>query len=221
MREYRNRDEEEFASYAKPPVSAWVAGLAVAFAFFVMGGFIKTYLQLEALREESRHEIRELKAAIETIRSAPNAPSSRQPQKRIALLPQASRTRAIDAPLASSPSAPGRPLLADIEDERTRPNGVTYSIGRSTRRAGDGYGAVVGEREKPVCQVVAVNSAQKLIMVEGGLDQGLSSGARLELSRAGRWIGDLRVVDVFETMSSCEVLLSTIMPEPGDVVRTP
>lgn len=70
-------------------------------------------------------------------------------------------------------------------------------------------------------QVVSVSTAHKRIMVEGGRDLSLGEGERLELVRDGRWIADLRVVDVFDYQSSCEVLHATIAPIPGDTVRRP
>ncbi len=70
-------------------------------------------------------------------------------------------------------------------------------------------------------KVIAVNTGMKKIMVEGGRDRGIAEGKRLELSRSGRWIGDLRVVAVFDNISACEVLHCTMTPEPGDLVRLP
>ena len=49
----RDDDYDYDFPYAKPPVSAWIAVASVALAVFVLGGFIKTYRQLESLREES------------------------------------------------------------------------------------------------------------------------------------------------------------------------
>ncbi len=219
MREYREREDEELYAYGRPSVSAWVAALAVAFSFFVLGGFIKTYMQLESLREESRREIRDLKSAIDSLQLSAQPVAVRQPQKRVSLLPPAPRSSSrLSDPVPASPP-PAREFLAEIDEENPR---LTYSIGRSSRREEGGYGALrPHEEEAASCQVVAVNSAQKVLMVEGGRNRGLEPGSRLELSRRGRWIGDLRVTNVFETMSSCEVLHATVNPEPGDVVRTP
>lgn len=219
MREYRDKGYPDEIFCRPPAYSAWIAAASLAFAFFVLGGFIKTYRQLESLREESRREIRELRAVVESLRS-PQSVSTASNSSRVAPLP---RARRIESSATASSAAVGiqprnagqvenasaRLSLPEIDGERQR---FTYTIGRTSSD---------GSITKPQSQVVAVNNLQKRIMVEGGRNLGLGEGSRLELSRQGKWIGDLRVLDVFDTLSFCEVLHATLPPEPGDIVRLP
>lgn len=233
-------DPDDLIPYRRPSVSAWVAVAAVAFAVFTLGGFIKTYLQLEQLRDDSRREIGELRAQLDTLRLANRiaaVPSARavasartlpEPTLRPAERRLRPAGRAGSAPLRT-PTDPAR-VMAEAEDlcltdgENGKGNRVTYTFGRSSAAPAETL-ALGDDFESPVPafrgEVVAVNNSQKRLMAEGGRDVGLELGARLELSRQGRWIGDLRVLEVFDSMSACEVLHSTQTPEPGDTVRMP
>ncbi len=224
MRDYRGTENEDHFPYGRPSGSAWIAAAAVAFAFFVLGGFIKTYRQLEAVREESRREIRELRQVVDGLRSS-GMDSPRPAASRLPRLPQAIRqtaSRPVEplpirrAPLPDelqSAVAPSRPHLPPGLDEE-RP-GITYEFGRKS--SPDPREALRREH----LQVVSVAGPQKRLIVEGGRDIGLREGSRIELSRGGRWIGDLRVVDAYDTMSACEVLHATLPPQPGDLIRVP
>ncbi|MCC8180493.1 MAG: hypothetical protein LIP23_06250 [Planctomycetes bacterium] len=233
MREYPDDPPEDDFPYAKPSVSAWVTAAAVALAVFVLGGFIKTYRQLDALREESRREINDLRSQVETLKNG--ATMAIQPparESRIAPLPQARQRlpRQPDRQLERNSSQPAEPQprihIPEIDDTE---RGLTYSFGRSSRpsqlaqaSAGLQPGAGSVSPSSPYrCQVIAVNNVQKRLMVEGGENVGLNVGSRLELSRQGRWIGDLRVLEVFDNLAACEVLHATLPPEPGDIVRMP
>ncbi|MCD7897394.1 MAG: hypothetical protein LUG50_12085 [Planctomycetaceae bacterium] len=258
MRRYSDPDtDEEHLTYGRPSLPSWIAAAAVAFAFFLLGGFIKTYQQLEALKVESRREISELREAMRRLQ-AQSQTAVRQPMSRLVPLPPAERrdsrgyydyTRQAyqDAPVsrpplptpassppsvagAAGPSGAGtggpavrprdfaavRPdLLGATDDERDRPR---YQIGR--RSPDDGSG-ILTTLAGGSCQVVSVSTTHNRIMVEGGRDIGLAEGARLELVRNGRWIADLRILDVFDNQSACEVLHATQQPQPGDIVRRP
>ncbi|MCD8138839.1 MAG: hypothetical protein LUE17_03510 [Planctomycetaceae bacterium] len=235
-------EEELYTTYGRPSVSAWVAAAAVAFAFFLLGGFIKTYRQLESLREESRREIAELRESVRRLQTVqPPPPAVSRSQPRFTPLAQAAGRRETDNPgfsqslqptpsssmmsaasAASSLRPAGREtprlleeaMLSEYGDGQERPR---YQVGR--RGSGDN-GQLLSATGGPA-QVVSVSTAHKRIMVEGGRDLSLGEGERLELVRDGRWIADLRVVDVFDYQSSCEVLHATIAPIPGDTVRRP
>lgn len=226
--------KDDMLTYGRPSVSAWIAAAAVAFAFFLLGGFIKTYHQLQTLREESRQEIRELRESVrrlqvgegrQTARARqlrylpqPLPPAERDSMPREGGRPPMIRADAIVAPssplsdMARAPT-PGWASLDDQDDiDRWRVSVVGRRKPEESRQLAYPNG--------DACQVVSVLTARKRLMIEGGRDMGLSEGMRLELCRDGRWIGDLRVKDVYETLASCEVLLSTAPPEPGDSVRT-
>lgn len=238
-------DPSDFGqSYGKPSASAWIAALSVAFAVFVLGGFIKTYRQLESLKVESKNEIARLRNSIEKLRGenlsraelviSPEAtrivPSSRfeQPRQRETLPGVHSAERPDPAP----PPARVKPPLGENDDF------LTFETDDDKRipviKAASGLSSLVAAKDKPSpspsvdpdaeagrIRVIAVNNGHKKIMVEGGRDKGIAEGGRLELSRSGRWIGDLRVVAVFDNISACEVLHCTMLPEPGDLVRLP
>ncbi len=219
----RNREPADNFAYGRPSTSAWIAAAAVAFAVFILGGFIKTYHQLETLKEESRREIRDLKAVVESLRDNPPNPAAtpgnlamaRPIQRPSMALPPASRA---SREAQGAFPQPERPSLPEIDEERPR---LSYSVGRSSRREG-GYGKPLAEQQDHgPFQVVSVNNTQKRLMVEGGKNIGLGEGSRLGLSRQGKWIGDLRVLEAFDTMSVCEFVHATLPPEPGDVVRMP
>ncbi len=237
----RPEDSEDLMPYRRPSVAAWVAVVAVAFAVFTLGGFIKTYLQLEQLRDESRREIGELRAQLDTLRLSYRivaSPSARAPSSLTRPLPEPTvrtadrRARAAERAGSASLRSPLDPakVMAEAEDlcltdgEGEKSNRVTYTFGRSSTAPAETL-ALGDDFKSPAPafrgEVVAVNNAQKRLMTEGGRDVGLELGARLELSRQGRWIGDLRVLEVFDSMSACEVLHSTQPPEPGDTVRMP
>ncbi len=216
--------EEPIVTYGRPSVSSWVAAAAVAFAFFVLGGFIKTYDQLEDLRAESRQEINDLRDSVRVLQSqlASGGREARPMAQgyRVQPLPPARRDRLAQrdewepAPLQRRSPDPG--LIADFDSYEEQPAPKPrVQFGRVSNEESR---QLLGVSGTP-CQVVSVSSANKRIMIEGGRDVSLVEGARLELCRDGRWIGDLRVVDVFANQSSCEVLHSTLAPEPGDTVR--
>lgn len=216
--------EEPIVTYGRPSVSAWVAAAAVAFAFFVLGGFIKTYGQLEDLREESRREINDLRDSVRILQSrlALNAQEMRPVAQgyRVQPLPPARRDRRVrqdgweEPPVQQRMPDPGLAAGFDRYDEpaESRPR---VQFGRSSNEESRQLLSVSGTP----CQVVSVSGVNKRLMIEGGRDVALAEGARLELCRDGRWIGDLRVLDVFANQSSCEVLHATLAPEPGDTVR--
>lgn len=60
--------DDSLLTYGRPSTSAWIAAAAVAIAFFLLGGFIKTYRQLEAVREDARLESAELRETIRRLR---------------------------------------------------------------------------------------------------------------------------------------------------------
>lgn len=227
-------------SYSRPTHSSWVAVAAVAFAFILLGGFIKTYRQLQDLQEETRHEIAELRKTIRRLQTAPPATPAQQRSRmpvlgangrqeqdpeRIARAERLSRQvaetlpagrdayRSEDAGNANESTIADLPAFDDPE-----PRGIRYQWGR--RSGVQTTRALLSPSGGP-CQVISVSGGNKRIMIEGGRDLSLTEGARLELCRDGRWIGDLRVVDVFDNQSSCEVLHATHPPEPGDTVRMP
>ncbi|MDR3078405.1 MAG: hypothetical protein LBV15_06550 [Planctomycetota bacterium] len=218
MRHSREMEEEgEFFPFGRPPASAWIAAGAVAFALFVLGGFIRTNRQLENLREESQREIRDLRAQMESLRGqgVPDA-ARRQLSRRVVPLPIASERKDEPGegrpPAARPPPDPGRPTppetaAAPAESPRSRPS---YEFGRRSAEA--------APNATPL-QVLSVS--QKRLMIDGGRNANLSGGARLELSRNGRWIGDLRITDVYDSMAVCEILHSTLPPRPGDTARLP
>lgn len=92
-------EEELYTTYGRPSVSAWVAAASVAFAFFLLGGFIKTYRQLESLREESRREIAELRESVRRLQTVqPPQPTASRAQPRFTPLSQAAGRRETDSP---------------------------------------------------------------------------------------------------------------------------
>lgn len=201
-------------TYSRPGPSAWIAAASVALAVFVLGGFIKTYQRLEALREESRKEIQDLRAKLDEARRPAPAGTPAPAAAPVRLPPAA-------APASEQlPAAPEYDLGSNELDQNEEPR---FQLGRSSRREG-GFGRVLDDPfANRTLQVVAVSAdnGQRRVMVEGGRDMGWSAGTRLELSRRGKWLGDLRVLDVYDTMSACEVLHATQQPEPGDVIRRP
>jgi hypothetical protein len=181
-----------------------MAAGAVAFAFFVLGGFVKTYWQLENLREESRREIQELRASLAALRGQPAAgprPGGMSP------LPPARRTYFPGRPIGSGGEARAAP--------ETRPPPAEREGALAFRRLGDGTAAEAAAS----FQVISVS--EKRLLVEGGRSAGFSEGMRLELSRNGRWIADSRIIEIFDSMSVCEILHATQPPLPGDSARPP
>lgn len=217
-----DRDAVPHFPYGRPSVSAWVAAASVAFAVFLLGGFIKTYKQLEQLQEESRNEIAELRDSIRRlqVQQAVNQSPSRsrlpslasaasaqpQPDPRAQYRPERPSTAIDPAPIA----------LPTYEEPEQR--GIRYQWGRTS---GAQPSRTLATASGGPSQVVSVSGANKRVMIEGGRDVGLAEGARLELCRDSRWIADLRVQDVFGNQSSCEVLHATQPPQPGDTVRMP
>lgn len=220
IRDYHDRDYDlDDFPYRRPAISSWIAAAAVAFAFFTLGGFIKTYRQLEALREESRQEIEELRRNVKRLQAQPSAPApARRPAFEVDRLPDVAprrnaATRRPDAggeggsPLRPARAAPDLSRMAAL-DKETEKRGVNVVFGNRNPDGG------IPEAS----QVISV-SAPKTLMVEGGRDLGRRERDRLALYRDGNWIADIRVVEVFDTMSSCEILLSTSPPQPGDSAR--
>lgn len=246
MREYRRDESGDPFPYERPHLSAWIAAVAVAFSFFLLGGFIKTYRQLDALREESRKEIQELRDMIKKLQPQAGAAASRQSTPWMTHLPQPSMSQpsmpqpagaprqtprieesaaAVERrPEALRPPETPRLPAADSEAGDTK---LTYEWGWKSKSASpDAASGGLKAGVRPggagsLSQVISVASAQKKLMVEGGRNIGLEDGGRLELARGGRWIGDLRVLEVYDNMASCEVLHSILPPQPGDSVRIP
>lgn len=233
---------DDFPAYRRPTASAWIAAVAVAFAVFVLGGFVKTYRQLEALKVESKREIQELRDSLETLRknaaglpvaarpsrteTRPAGPRREARMERHAAPPAAVRA---ETPPQAPPSAAALPslddsLLAD-DSASSRPRapvitasgGLSSLMARDTGIAAAKPGSPGGEAEPNRIRVIAVNNSQKKIMVEGGRDLGFAEGARLSIYRSGNYIGETRVVEVFDNISACEVLHTTRIPEPGDL----
>lgn len=251
MRDFHEKTRDDsLLTYGRPSVSAWIAAAAVAFAFFILGGFIRTYRQLETLREESRYEIGELREAVRRLReerallaaagvgqTRGGVNGSAQQQPRLQALPPSRREggyvvtppkldeRQLQflrggeqslpqergaAALRPGGEGPLRGVFAEPMVERPR-----YQIGRSYEGGENRLLSVSGGS----CQVISVSNDRKRLIVEGGKDIGLGQGARLELCRDGRWMADLRIVDVYENQSACEVLHATAEPMPGDTIR--
>ncbi|MCL2000926.1 MAG: hypothetical protein FWG74_05790, partial [Planctomycetes bacterium] len=173
MPDYRRTEDEEHFSYGRPTGSAWIAAVAVAFAVFILGGFIKTYRQLEIVKEESRREIRELRQILDSFRAYDMNPSQpagarmpRLPQTLRQTYPRGAepssvrRTTLSDAIQTTTPSS--RTLLPEIELER---QGITYEFGRKSNP--EPRGETV-RREQ--IQVVSVAGPQRRLLVEGGRD---------------------------------------------------
>ena len=240
-KQYRNRDRERDGDvdedrdavpsfpYGRPSVSAWVAAAAVALAVFLLGGFIKTYRQLEQLQEDSRQEISELRDSIRRLQ-AQQAAAPAQARNRLPSLGTAARMER-DQAAAASQQAPRTQLRSEHAGNASEstiaalpsfddpePRGIRYQWGRTS---GAQASRTLATASGGPSQVVSVSGANKRIMIEGGRDVNLVEGARLELCRDGRWIADLRVQDVFGNQSSCEVLHATQPPQPGDTVRMP
>lgn len=216
----------DYLTYGRPSTASWVAAAAVAIAVFVLGGFIKTSRQMEALvneRNELRREKAELERELNALRHAPPPATSRQP-------PPARTRRSQDqnpgrqASRAEDNRAGVRSGIPEIDEPAKR---VTYSIGRTTKSSGlagaeaelSASGADGAIRSSVRRQIII--AGKKVLMIEGGLDIGFREDMRLELRRDGKWIGELRVVEAYATMSACEILHAAHPPEPGDVVLRP
>ncbi len=255
-RRYREEPEEDkelsVITYGRPSLSSWVAAGAMAFAFFILGGFIKTYMQLEELRDESRREIDALHESVERLR-AQMAPAGRPRQaapayRAVEPMPPARRDRReywreeeAPPPRETAPSpargslrpetAPRQPQYAapdayqrfdgePLQDLLEYPEEAARETPRVQfgRRSNEESRQIIAGSGTP-SQVVSVSGVNRRVMIEGGRDVGINEGLRLELCRDGRWIGDLRVLDVFDNQSSCEVLHATLAPLPGDTIR--
>lgn len=204
------RDLDDFP-YRRPAVSSWIAAASVAFAFFVLGGYIKTYRQLQELRAETRREIAELRQDLGRFRESPPIRAS-------------APFRPVIDP---SPVAPAIERLPDITLDGERPPGLdepavrapvqSHPEGRS--RVGL---AIVGQSdvtpEARLSQVIALGASNTL-MIEGGRDQNREENTTLALYRDGKKIGELRVIRVFDAMASCEIVNASLVPQPGDPVR--
>ncbi|MDR0363351.1 MAG: hypothetical protein LBJ46_11825 [Planctomycetota bacterium] len=218
------------APYRRPSVSAWIAAVAVAIAVFVLGGYIKTYRLYESFKVEAEAELQKVRAELtegramlatrETTKTGTPAPTSKSPAS--------SSVKSIPPALGVRPEPvkpPTEPAIPSASDQ----SGETSSQRRPTVTADSGLSSLfIGVRKKQSnagtllkLQVIAVDNEQKQVLIEGGLDRAFAEGERLELMRNGRWFGDLRVIKVLDIMSACEVLMSTSIPEPGDLVRLP
>ncbi|MDR3211006.1 MAG: hypothetical protein LBU79_03720 [Planctomycetota bacterium] len=217
-------------SYRRPSTAAWVAAVAVAFAVFMLGGFIRTQQQLESIRTESRREIQELREnSLNLQRSLESLIATGGVNRPLG------QSRSAPPPVEvrrAEPEPPARPLetgLAEPYLPGLDPIGARRTESPLLASASNLAGLAVNRAEarpaRPAAtnerryRVIAVNSEQKILMVEGGRDSAFTEGERLELSRGGRWAGDLRVVTVFDNISACEVLHAVVTPEPGDYVR--
>lgn len=242
-RDYRQYDPDDPSPYGRPSVSAWIAVAAVAMAIFVAGGYIKTYLQMEALREESRREIQDLRRRMDGLRTSVAGDKKRA--ARATSLPNVERPvieanrqerppRADEAMARSTTTAPNTALgevRTYLPEMNETPSKVTYEFGRRSRPAnanqakggfGDAFGGAAGaETIREQYQVVFVSIPQKRVMVDVGRNGGLEEGARLELFRQGKYICDLRVLEAFANQASCEFAHAPRPPEPGDTVRIP
>ena len=212
MRDGREADNAEYFAYGRPSSSAWIAAGAVAFALFALGGFVKTYRQLETLREESRREIRELRAALDALRGQTPSARTAVPAKR---LPPATRTDSGPIRPTKSPESAFAPIFPSPEDTgvsvpETRLGSLGIEFGRKAAPA------TAEMRLFPV-----ISASRKRVMVEGGREDGLANGSRLEVSRAGRWIADARIIEVYDSLAACEILHAARPPRPGDAARLP
>ena len=222
MRDYRDSDLDEF-DYSRPSLSAWVAVGAAAVAVFMAGGLVKTYRQLEEVREENRKEIQELRQTVRTLRESgqvvvPNSGTRGRPP-RTQPLPGTSRptgarprsdaaaARPIRPPSAGAEPIPSLPDTQSGEDK----GGTKVSFGRKSPE--DPYAAL-----RANLQVISVSNDHKRVIIEGGRNIEIAEGARLKITRAGAWIGDLRVLDVYADQSACEIIHATRQPAPGDKV---
>ena len=237
MRDYERDEALGYRrGYGNPSAAAWVAAVSVAFAVFVLGGFIRTYRQLESVRAETKHDIQELRKALDALQNNPAAPDA---QARARRTPQVAEPRPaepaspiVDPALSEAEGrslpVPGSGLWNEEAAGRREPlftpsSGLSSFIPAERRKPAEAAPAATPAKQPDAgrIRVIAVNNGQKKIMVEGGRDLGIAEGGRLEMSRSGRWIGDLRVVAVFDNISACEILHSTTSPEPGDLVRMP
>ncbi|MCC8190758.1 MAG: hypothetical protein LIP77_09010 [Planctomycetes bacterium] len=199
-----HREADEFA-FGRPPVSAWVAALSVAIMLFIAGGFIKTYQRLEAMREEHRREISDLREAVRRLQAAAGA----RPASTIQPLPDAPRSSLRPDP--EGPIPPATTTAASVARSGLPVNPRSRTA--LARRGGP------DDPAEPQRQVVALAPTRRRVLIEGGRDRDTATGARLRLYRNGIWIGDLRVEDVYDNQSSCEVIHALHDPVIGDVAR--
>ncbi len=213
----RDTDVQRHFPYGRPSVSSWIAAASVAFAVFLLGGFIKTYRQLETLEADSRREIASLRDAVRRLQTERFAAPAAE--RRRAAAPYAESAAPAPLPPAPRPPAlsPAGGALSAFEGAGGQ-DGVRYQWGRTS---GAPESRMLKTASGAESQVVSVSAANRRIMIEGGRDVDLVEGARLELCRDGRWIADLRVQDVFGNQSLCEVLHATVTPQPGDTIRMP
>lgn len=224
-----DRDDDianEYLTYGRPSTASWVAAAAVAVAVFVLGGFIKTARQMEALRgdrNELSRENAELRREIDLLRQTAQHPALRPPP---AARPRKQQDRNADrSPRRADDNRPGlRPGMAETDAPA---RGVTYSIGRTSKPSGlagaeAGLAASGGDGGfRSSVQRQVISGGKKRLLIEGGADIGLREEMRLELRRQGRWIGEIRVVEAFATMSVCDIVHATRPPQPGDAVLRP
>lgn len=221
IRDYRDHDSDlDDFPYRRPAVASWIAAVAVAFAFFALGGFIKTYRQLESLREESRREIDELRQNIKRLQTSQTTqPVSRAPRRNLETLPDV-------ANLPRTRTMPERARRSTLRPESAPVDLSRFTAAQDEANARSRLNMEIGNKSNadPLAarqlQVISVSAPNRMVMVEGGRDVGRSERARLALYRAGTWIADLRVTEVFDNMASCEIVHSNTPPEPGDSVRS-
>ena len=240
MQENEEPEKEAYFTYGRPSMSAWIAGVAVACSFFLLGGFIKTFFQLE----DSRRSIALLKERVHKLETQLEAPKSGQQQRR----PRSRRDRS--PPLAVNPGLrppapaydagprvdwrddepadpePRAGALATLpEFPESRPGKISVSFGNTS-----GDGSALSPLIRGECKVVAVDrrTDREYVTIDCGYDDFESLGKdrnnrRLELSRDGAYIAEVNVLEVFAKQAVCEVVFkkNDQGPLPDDTVRVP
>lgn len=234
MRERDQQEFEEYFPYRRLSQSALVAVVSAIFAIFVLGGLVKTYLQLDATRTElaqMRRENEALKDAVRRTRarSRPAYASAPEYYERVRPLPSAPRDfeqslpglrgplREIDAGRSPQRSALAvrRPPPYVEPPTRILPEDAAVSLpvyGPASRNSGEG--PAEGGRK-----IVAVDYARKQLVVDGGRNVGVREGELLAVYRGRELLADLRVTEVYESMARCEFRHYAVEPVPGDLVR--
>lgn len=227
LEDNESEEREERFLPRRPTGSALIALIAVAVAIFVLGGFIRTYRQLGALREDYKRKTAEL----ETLKRQQNRSGAFIPRRQSAMnlppLPPANRrVRPARLPTVETPSGEtgawsevksslqaGDPLPGFDLEEQPVSRRPTVRFGRRSGE-GEGDGASGGK-----LRVIAASDEKKLVLVEGGRDHGMKRGEAMELSRDGTYFAEVRVAKVYDNQSLCEVTLGKFAPQPDDMVR--
>ncbi|MDR1612317.1 MAG: hypothetical protein LBT97_05975 [Planctomycetota bacterium] len=231
--DHREDDGERSSPYGSPTTAAWIAFIAVAVMLFVVGGYIKSYREFDAYKAKSRIQILKLNQELKDLRTAtrertherpPAAARSEEPHPEITdLTPSIRRNNhALSSPPTPPPAVNAPSGADDIPEGRqqsSRP-GITAESGLSILFAG-GRKEIAAADQQARIEIKAMDKDLKRVIVTGGRNRGFSEGRRLELSRNGRWIGDIRVVAISDVLSMCEILHYIARPEPGDAVRSP